>query len=587
MDTQTRTFWTAVAGLVTSLGIAIIVWVNSYTDPPPPPPPAPTATLAVNPTEILVGESTVATWTSTGASTASLDGQPVALNGSQTFTPAEAHTYTLVASNAGGSFQAQATVNVLPQPPPPPPPAGGDLVVAHGQTITLTQDVEYDDITLHGSLALDPTKNINLRCINLHWHGGHLVMTPNAGVTQSIIGRDVPLDPADTEQEGNGLVAHDGKITLRGQFKTPYVRTAGELAAGQLTFSLASVPVNWQVGDKLVIPQSAQWFRSSYPFVASTEEAYIAAIDGATVTLQAPLAHAHPGARNGDGVVEYLPHINNLTRNAVVRSENPSGTRWHCMFSGSADVDIQNCEFRSMGRTTNLPGSLIARYCFHLHHFQGVTQPNGYQFTFTGNSVWEELASHNFRWGLTIHDAHYGKVADNVVYNWAGSGIVTEDGSETGNVIERNITIKTRGHGDRLNGGNEGQGFWFRGTNNYVRDNVSADNFGDGVEAAYGYKYFMYYLGNVRIPNYPGANTAIDGQYTLRNGNEMPVLEFARNEVYGSDNGLTCWWLNAEDTTPKNGGESIFKDTTVWHTSHWGFYGYPMADVTFDGWIAI
>jgi hypothetical protein len=91
------------------------------------------------------------------------------------------------------------------------------------------------------------------------------------------------------------------------------------------------------------------------------------------------------------------------------------------------------------------------------------------------------------------------------------------------------------------------------------------------------------YLGNVRIPNFKGADVSVSGQYTTKNGNAMPMLEFSGNEAYGVENGLTIWWLNAIDVDAQNGGNSVIKDFTGWHISRYGFYGYPMNDVTFDG----
>jgi hypothetical protein len=446
--------------------------------------------------------------------------------------------------------------------------------------------VEYDSIDVYGTLAPARSATLDIRCVNLRIHpGGELVLTPQAGATQRIVIRDVPLDSADLEQVCNGMLAYGGRVILRGQYKTPFLRLASELVAGQIEVAVEQPPVGWEVGDRLVFAQSHQWFSQTYPYSPGTEEAVVAAINGATVTLAAPLQFSHPGARNGDGVLEFLPHVGNLTRNLVVKSENAAGTRGHTMYTALADVAIENCEFRGLGRTTNLPGSRIGRYPVHFHHLIGAAQANGHRFTFTDNSVFCGMPDHNFRWGVAIHGSHYGKVGGNVLYNWAGAALATEDGSESYNVIEGNFCVRTRGFGGRLDNGNEGQAFWFRGPNNYVRDNVAADAYGSQFETAYGYKYFMYYLGNVRIPNFPGADTSQEGQYTVKNGNALPLLEFARNEVYACENGLTFWWLNAEDTAPQNGGESIVRDTRVWHVSHYGMYGYPMADVTFDGYV--
>ena len=69
------------------------------------------------------------------------------------------------------------------------------------------------------------------------------------------------------------------------------------------------------------------------------------------ITLTTPLKFDHKGARSGDDKLEFLPHIGNLTRNVVVRSENPNGTRGHMIFMARADIDLRYVEVRDMGRT--------------------------------------------------------------------------------------------------------------------------------------------------------------------------------------------------------------------------------------------
>src|SRR5690606_759337 len=103
------------------------------------------------------------------------------------------------------------------------------------------------------------------------------------------------------------------------------------------------------------------------------------------------------------------------------------------------------------------------------------TPANGYQFTFEGNSVTCPVDPMPYRWGITVHDSHFGLIRGNVLYNWAGSGIVLEGGNETGNVVEGNFIVRVSGNGNRGDGkplGSEGTGIWLHGPNNYIRDNV-------------------------------------------------------------------------------------------------------------------
>ena len=77
----------------------------------------------------------------------------------------------------------------------------------------------------------------------------------------------------------------------------------------------------------------------------------------------------------------------------------------------------------------------IGRYALHFHHdFGPGAPPNGYQFTLVGNAI--DDAS---KWGITVHNSHYGLIQDNIVYNSRGAGIVTEDGTESFNVFDHNF----------------------------------------------------------------------------------------------------------------------------------------------------
>ena len=53
---------------------------------------------------------------------------------------------------------------------------------------------------------------------------------------------------------------------------------------------------------------------------------------------------------------------------------------------------------------------------------------------------------------LVVHRSHYGLIRDNVVYNTRGAGIVTEDGTESFNVFERNFSLRTAGSRDAAPG---------------------------------------------------------------------------------------------------------------------------------------
>jgi hypothetical protein len=72
---------------------------------------APTASITANPTSISPGGNSTLTWSSTNATSATLNGASVAVNGSQVVSPTATTTYTFIAKNSSGTT-ATATTTV-------------------------------------------------------------------------------------------------------------------------------------------------------------------------------------------------------------------------------------------------------------------------------------------------------------------------------------------------------------------------------------------------------------------------------------------------------------------------------------------
>ena len=228
------------------------------------------------------------------------------------------------------------------------------------------------------------------------------------------------------------------------------------------------------------------------------------------------MQYDHLGARDLNGVLDFLPHVGNLTRNVIVRSESATGTRGHTIATHMAEADIRYALFKDLGRTTYLPLNTttnhIGRYPIHMHHLSGpmTTPANGYQFTLLGNAVDGGSVETKFKWGIAVHASHYGSIKDNVVYNYNGASIATEDGSESFNVFDHNFALRGMGEPNdsvseaRMAMGTEGVGFWFRGPNNFVKNNVAANFQNPTTEAAYGFVFQFRYLGNIAVPEFQG-----------------------------------------------------------------------------------
>jgi fibronectin type 3 domain-containing protein/chitodextrinase len=509
-------------------------------------------------------------------------------------------------------------------------PGAGDVVsIAAGMTVSYdvvsTSPVTTVVVQAGAHLVFRTDVNTKLSVTNLLvLEGGELQVGTasnpvSPSVTAQIVFNDVAIDTAkDPEQFGNGLIAM-GKVSMYGaQKSSTFVRLAGEPRAGDTTLALSQPVTGWSVGDRLVLPDTRQLKSGNLPddpgFVGQWELATIAAIsaDGRTVTLSAPLAYDHLGARDVNGHLDFTAYVGNLTRNVQVKSANVRGTRGHTLFTGKADVDIHYAQFSGLGRTTDSPldsttfdsswnvshvgTNQVGRYPVQFKNLVGPAggQADGYQYTFQGNSVFCPLDPMPFRWGIAIDASSYGLIQDNVLYNWAGAGIVTVRGSEVGNVIAHNdierVTGATpflsrpdvRGFGEDI--AHEGGGIWMRGTMNFVRDNVVSN-------VPVGYVYVSTGLAeSIRVPLGPGKDLTKDGEYKLVNPYSQGLAEFARNEVYGGDTnqGITIWELGCRGAgivytdTP----ESVVKDFKVWNVFEKGYYNYDSYRLTFDGTVA-
>jgi hypothetical protein len=427
-----------------------------------------------------------------------------------------------------------------------------------------------------------------------------------------LVFRDTPLNTtSDPSQYSNGLLALAGQVTLKGAAKTSFAKLFTEPAAGATTLTLQQTPLNWQVGDRITIPDTRQlgYTETGTGYVSQTEERTLQSVSGSVATLNAALTYLHRGGKTASGVVEFYPHVQNLSRSVVIKSANPAGTRGHVFISEHVKLDLRYVLFRDLGRTTTNPldnttynaqgqvthigTNQVGRYPLHAHHLYGQTAiPGVPQFHIIGNAVDGGTATHLFKWGIAIHDSHYGLVQDNAIYNVSGAGVMFEDGSETGNVLDHNMVMRsTSSSPDRGDGrfgikdfAHEATCFWFRGPNNYIRNNVAANCLDTGPGSAYGYKYFLHYLGNVAIPNYPGADTSVSGQYTTVSSYTMPVLQFDNNEVYGAtESGLQAWWLGAESKTPRATQESVILDMVAWNLHAKAFFNYHTSKLTIDG----
>ncbi|MEO0869672.1 MAG: G8 domain-containing protein, partial [Cyanobacteria bacterium J06642_11] len=268
----------------------------------------------------------------------------------------------------------------------------------------------------------------------------------------------------DPEQLSRGIVSH-GTVSIHGQAKTSHLKVAKDPSAGDKTITLGDVPINWQVGDQIVLTGTEYQVNGT-----QDEQRTITAINGNRITLDKALSYNHDTPRS-----DLKAYVANQSRNIVVATENgdklPANQRGHIMFMHSDNVDVRYVEFNELGRTdkskllddfkitnshapkrilkngepiTGARTNIRGRYAVHLHR-TGVNGDDS-PAVLVGNSV-----SGSPGWGIVQHDS-YAVLENNVTYDVFGSGFVSESGNEIG-AWRNNISIKTEGRSQNEKGG--------------------------------------------------------------------------------------------------------------------------------------
>lgn len=527
------------------------------------------------------------------------------------------------------------------------PEAGEVVAIQRTHTVTYNLDAttRFKAVGIAGTLSFVTNSDTQLWVQHLFVYGpdtlgtgkyGELRIgtegTPvEAATTAEVVFLDETLETGTVESPGpdpamygNGLVMM-GKIRVCGATKTPFLRLASEADDTDTTIELESAPTGWRSGDLLYLPDSRQATdadRIANGDNRNWEYPTISSVASSTVSISSGLSHDHPGAYDRDAVLDYLPHLANLTRNVVFRSEDANGVRGHTIFTGRrCDADVRFAAFLDMGRTINdeqlhnttFSGSTptligtnqIGRYSVHIHHVIG---PEGLasetpQWYMEGCVISDSSTDYNFRWALAIHDSHYGMVKDCIAHRYQGWGFGFEEGNERGNVLDGCMSARIRGgarsttrvdSGSGLTStserGTHGRGFYISSPLNSIR-NCVAVNIGDwddysSGEYGYGYVFFSHFTQDIdstcSVPTAKGSATfeTIDIRY-------RPIAQFFNNEVYGSSRGMEYWMIQSgpsgEDYTTGGFGTTTIEDLKIWHVDLLNTFGYMTSGLTIDG----
>jgi len=480
-----------------------------------------------------------------------------------------ADTPAVVQSAKSGKWTAPATWSTNRVP------AAGDRVL-----IRTGHVVQYDanstdvirGITISGTLAFAPDANTRLEVGLIGIQAGDRyteegfdceahIETPAPGQPRPAleVGTvDIPIAKGKTalirlhyvagmnKESCPAIVCCGGRWDAHGQpMSRTWVKLGEPAKVGDATVSLAEAVTGWTVGDKVVFTGTQTHGPAKTESVS--EERTLTAIDGAKLTFDKPLAHAHAGAG------EYRGEVANLSRNVVVESADPAGVRGHTMYHRDSTGSLSYAEFRHLGKK-----NVLGRYALHFH-LCGDTMRGS---SVTGVSVWD---SHN-RW-LTIHGTNYLVVRDVVGYKSVGHGFFLEDGTEVYNVLDRNLAIGAEA-GKKLPkqvlsfDQNEGAGFWWTCSRNTFTRNVAAecDRYGFRYEATPGSGHTLEF--NIRQP---------DGTRKKTDVRTLPFVRFDDNEVH-SGHGL--YGVNLGEGVRRVGPDAkhpfIVRNLKIWDI-HYGF----------------
>ena len=373
-----------------------------------------------------------------------------------------------------------------------------------------------------------------------------------AGVTARIVVvDDGPIDRVeDPSALGRGLVLH-GTTVIHGASKTPFVELASPASAGDRSLDLTTAPAGWRPGDRIVVA-------GVDPDGGGDEDVTIASVSGASVTLSRPLGYDHVGPTPDLNV-----HVANLTRNAVVESEaDDVANRGHVMFMHTTEVDVANAGFYRLGRTDKLEElfdravdldagivcvsdeqseNVRGRYSVHFHRAGVLDTPAA--------SVRGSVATENPGWAYVNHSSNVDFVG-NVAYDVDGAAFNTESGDEIGSFVG-NISIRTHGSAgapvERQGSqdfGHAGHGFWLQGAGVRVEDNVASGATGAA---------FIFYTEGLVEPGagrvwFPAANLPFETDLDQVPVVQVPILDFRRNEAYGSVIGTRSYYHRTDVT---------------------------------------
>jgi hypothetical protein len=477
--------------------------------------------------------------------------------------PIEAATHVTVASGSWSDPRVWRNGVV--------PAAGAKVLVSAGTTVQFDAYMNFAISTLRidGTLSFAVNRNTQLKVdtVVVYTTGKLHIGTAAAPIQDNVTARVLIADNGpinttwDPYQFSRGVVSR-GEVRMYGKTVTPYVPLAVDPSAGDTQLYLREVPVNWRVGDKLVIA-------GTYPTVDGfgTDEVTIRAINGVVVTVDRLTYDHHTPENMGRSV-----HVANTSRNVILAAEDASvvAERPHMAFIHNPNVVLSGISVQGFGRTDKSvpindpivvngvlqPGTgtnVRARYAIHFHH-------TGVNPAYAPAVVVGSVVEGSPGWGYVNHQSNV-IFENNVAMGVKGAAFVTEDGNEIGE-MRRNFAINTTGTFDNVisrrgihDFGFRGNGFWLQGPGVSMIENIAAGSQDAG---------FVYFTSSGKVL-FDAANlddpTLAAGKITTPVG-MVPLKASVGNTAYASKTGMEIWFHQTSMTD----GESVIDQFTSWNS---------------------
>lgn len=329
------------------------------------------------------------------------------------------------------------------------PSINDDVIIPEGITITPFGNCFAKSLTIKGELKAVKTQenaawfNLTTEYImvmgaNARFEIGTATQhyQSNQGANITLTGTDATkLIPGTAVNSKAIMVMGGGQLEMHGKPKTSWTQLGATATAGSNSITLKE-PINWQVGDEIVI--------ASTDFDMNHAETRIITTANSTTnyTLNEPLIYNHFGeiqnyTHGKDSSITWevdeRAEVGLLSHNITIKGDDTSaenGYGGHLMCMPGSKMSADNIELYHMGQKGTL-----GRYPWHWH----LLQEGG-----TGLYLKNSSIHRTFNRAVTIHGTNNTFVEGNVAYDNLGHAYFFEDGNEINNTMQYNLGLVTR-----------------------------------------------------------------------------------------------------------------------------------------------